>query len=199
MKPVGSSSPFWEPSALLVYPSLWQQCVFVCLCTRVDLRREILRVKCSPGLNYHFWVLSHHPASRGPAVFLSVFLHTLPIFPGLSHTHTYRDSGGDPDSVSPLKRGVKEESRDWRKMTSSWEHIHFCQVGRISHEIISLRHEALKNSSHQVTLILDTSVKILSYFSGFFIILSKLENLHTFHVHCVSVFCILNAFFELEK
>lgn len=31
-------------------------CMFVCVCVRlcVDLRKEILRVKCSPGLNYHF-------------------------------------------------------------------------------------------------------------------------------------------------
>lgn len=47
-------------------------CVFVCEC--VDLRKEILRVKCSPGLNYHFWVLSHHPTSQGLAVFLSLSL-----------------------------------------------------------------------------------------------------------------------------
>lgn len=47
-------------------------CVCVCVC--VDLRKEILRVKCSPGLNYHFWVLSHHPTSQGLAVFLSVSL-----------------------------------------------------------------------------------------------------------------------------
>lgn len=27
---------------------------------------KILRVKCSPGLNYHFKVLSHNPDSQGP-------------------------------------------------------------------------------------------------------------------------------------
>lgn len=48
-------------------------CVYLYVC--VDLRKEILRVKCSPGLNYHFWVLSHHPTSQGLAVFLSVSLY----------------------------------------------------------------------------------------------------------------------------
>lgn len=42
----------------------------VCICVCVGLRKEILRVKCSPGLNYHFWVLSHHPTSQGLTVFL---------------------------------------------------------------------------------------------------------------------------------
>lgn len=38
---------------------------FVCWRVCVDLRGEILRVKCSRGLHYHFWVLSHHPTSPG--------------------------------------------------------------------------------------------------------------------------------------
>lgn len=68
-------------------------CACVCVC--VDLRKEILRVKCSPGLNYHFWVLSHHPTSQGLAVFLSVSLsiihtHSLSLSYSLPHSLTHR-------------------------------------------------------------------------------------------------------------
>lgn len=39
------------------------------LALAVDLRAEILRVKCSPGLHYHLRVLSHNPNSQGqPAI-----------------------------------------------------------------------------------------------------------------------------------
>ncbi len=111
----------------------------VCACVCVNLRKEILRVKCSPGLNYHFWVLSHHPTSQGLAVFLSVSLYNTHTNTH-THTHTCTHTGGALDSVSPVRRAVREERRrDWSNLTSWW--VHTPSDWKISHAIFPFRHK----------------------------------------------------------
>lgn len=102
-------------------------CVCVCLCVCVDLGKEILCVKCSPGLNYNFWVLSHHPTSPGLNVFLSVSLsiihtHTL----SLSHTHAHIQ---EELQTVLAQWGVQSERREETGVT--WpvgEHTHFFRL-----------------------------------------------------------------------
>lgn len=69
--------------------------------------------------------------SRAKLSFLSVI--TPSYFPGagclslclsITHTHTLSQTGGAPDSVSPVRRAVREERGDWSKLTSWWADTH---------------------------------------------------------------------------
>lgn len=113
-------------------------CVCECLCVCVDLRKEILRVKCSPGLSYHFWVLSHHPTSQGLAVFLSVSLSFYN-----THTHTQEEL-----QTVLAQWGVQSERREETGVT--WpvgERTHTFSDWKISHAMVPFRHAALQDLS----------------------------------------------------